>query len=429
MPELFPTVFGVLIVLCAVVRYFTRDTTQAQIEKNPAYLSFRNNYLTVYLIVMGADWLQGPYVYALYESYGYDRSQIAVLFIGGFVSSLVFGTFVGALADKYGRRMLCIFFGVIYSLSCLTKLVNDFIVLLAGRVLSGIATSLLFSSFESWMVSEHNSRNFPPALLSNTFSLATFGNGVVAILAGLLASFVADNTSFGYVAPFMMSLGFLVLGTIIVSATWTENYGDSTVDLAGTFTNALAAFRKDSKIAMLGMVQSLFEASMYTFVFMWTPALQTAWELKNEAVDLPFGLIFASYMVCIMIGSSLFGFLLKYMSIEIIVGHLMAVSAISLLVPIFFQDVVTVLISFLVFEVCCGIYFPAMGTLRGKYIPEATRSAVTNFFRVPLNFLVVIVLVKVGDLENSTVFAITAIWLSLGWLLQNLFIRKISAAY
>jgi hypothetical protein len=29
--------------------------------------------------------------------------------------------------------------------------------LLAGRVLSGIATSLLFSSFESWMVTEHKS--------------------------------------------------------------------------------------------------------------------------------------------------------------------------------------------------------------------------------------------------------------------------------
>ena len=36
-----------------------------------------------------------------------------------------------------------------------------------------------------------------------------------------------------------------------------------------TFDASLA----DTKIALLGGMQSLFEASMYTFVFLWTPAL------------------------------------------------------------------------------------------------------------------------------------------------------------
>jgi len=34
-----------------------------------------------------------------------------------------------------------------------------------------------------------------------------------------------------------------------------------------------------------------------------------------------------------------------------------------------------------------------------------------NFFRVPLNFLVVVVLVKVGGLANSTVFMLCCAWL------------------
>jgi hypothetical protein len=46
------------------------------------------------------DWLQGPYVYALYEKYGYSPAQIGQLFIAGFGSSMIVGTFVGALADK-----------------------------------------------------------------------------------------------------------------------------------------------------------------------------------------------------------------------------------------------------------------------------------------------------------------------------------------
>ena len=45
------------------------------------------------------DWLQGPYIYALYEHYGYRVGDIGRLFIAGFGSSMLFGTIVGALAD------------------------------------------------------------------------------------------------------------------------------------------------------------------------------------------------------------------------------------------------------------------------------------------------------------------------------------------
>ena len=51
--------------------------------------------------------------------------------------------------------MMCIVFGVVYTGSCITKLFPDYYILLFGRLLGGIATSLLFSSFESWMVDEH----------------------------------------------------------------------------------------------------------------------------------------------------------------------------------------------------------------------------------------------------------------------------------
>eukprot|EP01116_Phalansterium_solitarium_P013196 TRINITY_DN3036_c0_g1_i2.p1 TRINITY_DN3036_c0_g1~~TRINITY_DN3036_c0_g1_i2.p1 ORF type:complete len:255 (-),score=109.50 TRINITY_DN3036_c0_g1_i2:107-871(-) len=241
--------FGVLLVLCVGVRWSGRQPGDSSVSQQAtaAFKAFQRNYLLVYMIVMGADWLQGPYVYALYDKYGYDKSQIAYLFIAGFMSSMLFGTVVGSLADKYGRKLLCVIFGVFYSVSCLTKLVNDFNTLLLGRLLSGVATSLLFSSFESWMVAEHKSRGFASSLLSETFSLATFGNGIVAIVAGLVASFVAD--SFGYVAPFMVSLGLLVLGSILVLGSWTENYGDAQAHASATFSNALNAMR--AGLAML----------------------------------------------------------------------------------------------------------------------------------------------------------------------------------
>lgn len=94
-------------------------------------------------------------MYALYESYGYSHGDIAFLFIIGFGSSMVFGTFVGGLADRFGRKANAIVFGVLYSVSCLTKHSRAYNVLLIGRVLGGISTSILMSAFETWMIHEH----------------------------------------------------------------------------------------------------------------------------------------------------------------------------------------------------------------------------------------------------------------------------------
>ena len=78
-------------------------------------------YLFVYLTATLSDWLQGPYVYALYSDYKYTQHEIAVLFVAGFGSSMVFGSFVGGMADWGGRRTFVILFSIIYAASCITK--------------------------------------------------------------------------------------------------------------------------------------------------------------------------------------------------------------------------------------------------------------------------------------------------------------------
>ena len=46
-------------------------------------------YLSGWTLAVAADWLQGPYVYALYEAYGYSQAEIAQLFVAGFGSAMV----------------------------------------------------------------------------------------------------------------------------------------------------------------------------------------------------------------------------------------------------------------------------------------------------------------------------------------------------
>lgn len=97
--------------------------------------SLRARYLSVFLAVKFADWLQGPYFYTVraaraaesaiskqpnkppHQVYAgkidpttgelLSKSQISSLFVVGFTSTMVFGTILGSMADSWGRRASC----------------------------------------------------------------------------------------------------------------------------------------------------------------------------------------------------------------------------------------------------------------------------------------------------------------------------------
>lgn len=96
---LYGLALGVTGLLTAAAAGYARQSQSSTIPTSAEFRRFQITFLSVYYICMTADWLQGPYVYALYASYGFSRDEIAVLFVCGFGASMVFGTFVGAAAD------------------------------------------------------------------------------------------------------------------------------------------------------------------------------------------------------------------------------------------------------------------------------------------------------------------------------------------
>ncbi|KAL6986471.1 hypothetical protein U1Q18_019834 [Sarracenia purpurea var. burkii] len=408
-------------------------TSKDRINTSTAFNSFKNNYLVVYSLMMAGDWLQGPYVYYLYSQYGYGKGEIGQLFIAGFGSSMLFGTIVGSLADKQGRKRACITYCITYILSCFTKHSPLYKVLMLGRVLGGIATSLLFSAFESWLVAEHNKRGFDQQWLSLTFSKAIFlGNGLVAILAGLFGNLLVDTFSFGPVAPFDAAACFLAIGMAIILSSWTENYGDpsESKDLLTQFKGAAVAIASDEKIVLLGAIQSLFEGSMYTFVFLWTPALS-----PNDE-DIPHGFIFATFMLASMLGSSIASRLMARSSLKVesYMQIVFAISAVSLFSPVVTNLLVPPsgvkggsisfsgciqLFGFCAFEACVGIFWPSIMKMRSQYIPEEARSTIMNFFRIPLNIFVCVVLYNVDAFPITVMFGMCSIFLFVASILQK----------
>ncbi|KAH9724283.1 Major facilitator superfamily domain-containing protein 5 [Citrus sinensis] len=453
MEMFFYLVFGALGAVVAALEL--SKTNKDRINTSSAFNSFKNNYLLVYSLMMdlrfesawmiwdlghfavylaiAGDWLQGPYVYYLYSTYGFGKGEIGQLFIAGFGSSMLFGTIVGSLADKQGRKRACVTYCLTYILSCITKHSPQYKILMIGRILGGIATSLLFSAFESWLVAEHNKRGFEQQWLSITFSKAIFlGNGLVAILSGLFGNLLVDSFSLGPVAPFDAAACFLAIGMVIILSSWTENYGDpsESKDLLTQFRGAAVAIASDEKIALLGAIQSLFEGSMYTFVFLWTPALS-----PNDE-EIPHGFIFATFMLASMLGSSLASRLMARSPprVESYMQIVFVVSSVSLLLPIVTSFLVAPsnvksggisfsgslqLLGFCTFEACVGIFWPSIMKMRSQYIPEEARSTIMNFFRIPLNIFVCVVLYNVDAFPITVMFGMCSIFLLVASVLQR----------
>ena len=118
---------------------------------------------------------------------------------------------------------------------------------------------------------------------------------MLAIVAGVIANFSAEAMNYGPVTPFIIAILPLMTAFCIMLKTWPENYGNrKNLKLLASCDEGLRQILRDRKILLVGCVQTAVESCMYIFVFMWTPVMMP--------VDPPFGMVFACFMVAIMIG-------------------------------------------------------------------------------------------------------------------------------
>jgi len=448
----FSSIFWASLALCGAVTFRSSDYYKKISQRNignkgveeeeglsgdikKAHNKLLKKYLVVYLLATLSDWLQGPYVYALYSDYGFEQKQIAQLFVAGFGSSMVFGSFVGSVADKGGRRSFVIIFAAVYLASCITKHFKNYNMLMLGRLLGGVSTSLLFSVFEAWLIKAHVDADLPKQCLPKSFSWAAFGNSATAIVAGLVANKIAHAEPMvpvtdviykgGFLNPFDLAIVVLIFCGGGAFLLWEENYGDDGGDDGETnakkngkwhssLKNALTTTLRNRDIVLCGVISSLFEGSMYIFVFMWTPLLKNF--LKEGDEDLPFGLIFATFMVCCMTGSSLFSILVEKITVEKLGIFVVGVGAIGMaIVALEVSDTVSFL-GMNLFEICVGMYFPIMGTMKGGIVPENSRVAIYNLYRIPLNFIVLFSLLT--ELTPRFSFMLNGTMLTIATVLQ-----------
>ncbi|EAS30770.1 uncharacterized protein CIMG_06249 [Coccidioides immitis RS] len=399
---------------------------------NQTELNLKYTYFVVYILVVASDWLQGPYLYPLYkQTLQLPENIVAALFSTGFVSGALSATFVGSLADRYGRRKACLFFCVIYSLSCLLTVSPSSVYLLfLGRLLGGIGTTLLFTVFETWLVAEFHRLELEKegAELNDLLGTMTILNTIVAVASGLLSELLVGWTE-SKRSPFLASIFCLGLAFFAILRKWGENYGDEKVlkgDSSAThLMDGISAVIKDGRVLTLGIASTIFEGTMYLFVVFWSPAIISAERAADTSVpqNPPFGLIFASFMAAMMFGSQVFAYLMRPSSSQLpleqgnspppalvrsscLLKVLLPVASSCLSWSVLCPTRTSTLWAFCLYEMTIGVYFPSMGVLKSVLVDDRHRASIYALFRVPLNIFVVagLALTKEGEGYRNTVF-------------------------
>jgi MFS transporter, MFS domain-containing protein family, molybdate-anion transporter len=413
-------------------KHKANGTTALVVASKPDSIkSLQLRFLPVFWLLRCSDWLQGPYFYEVYASKVFNgvpatMRLVSQLFLTGFASTALFGPSVGRAADQYGRKKATLAFCLVYAAGAWSTKSPLLTILLLGRVLSGIGTSLLFSAPESWLVGEAQKSGDDPdgKYLGETFGLAYAGDSIVAIAAGQMAGWTASLK--GPTGPFELSTAFLLVAGLSAALMWRENKassaspstkqdGDSNSNSKkSSIREAIQVVARDPQIMLVGAVQSLFEAAMYIFVLQWPPAVAKAiGKSYGSAAMTPYGTIFSCFMACCLLGSTLFGQLAKMaVKTENFTAVMLSVATIAMSAATWIvaksggtlattattSSLAALVAAFFVFEACVGMYFPSIGTLRSKYVPDSHRSIIMNLFGIPLNVLVVSVFLSIDKL-------------------------------
>lgn len=326
------------------------------------------------------------------------EEQVARLYATGFASGAISATMAGPLMNRFGPEMGCQAYFSFAVLSLIMTGRGNLPVLFLGRAFAGIATTLLFTSFESWMVTHYHALGLDDSTLplGTIFGNMTLVSNAVAIGVGAVSEALIGITGIQRV-PFTLAAAMCAFGSQSMLFLW----GQYRATIPARSTSAAGRRRGfwqvvgNRKIMALGVASCCFEGAIYLFVFLWTPVLQSARQRAGTQGELPLlGFIFASFTCAMLIGTMAVAkanvnFTRDEAVQAMLTAMLFAAWFLSLVVRFNIESVQFG--AFCIFEAAIGAVFPLIALLKSQHIDDADRNLVYSMFRLPLNVPVLLV--------------------------------------
>jgi len=328
--------------------------------------------------------------------------------------------------------------------------------LVVSRMIGGITTNLLYTVFETWLVTEHRKRNYGEDKLGIILHDSNIVSNLAAIVSGYIAHCLA--TAFGPVGPFQGAVGFTFLALFIVTSLWSENYGSTSSEnnssMKEHIVDAYETIVDDPRLSCLGLIHGLTEGSLQTFVFLWSPTLKSVSSSSirpiiglDENGEPAYGLVFAAFMLFGVIGGLIEPKLRSVVhkitsscnstgerestddsddgtfTVNSLCAGSYLLSAFLLVVPCIVHNenpyaFIVILSSFVLYELLVGVFVPSQGIIRSIYIPNESMCSIMTMLRLITNIAVSIGVIMTIYVPTKVLFGALSSMMALASILQ-----------
>jgi hypothetical protein len=196
----------------------------------------------------------------------------------------------------------------------------------------------------------------------------------------------------GLFAPLWISISFSFFGMVSLFSLWGENKSPENL-LKGMGKSFLEAFSelKKREVLSMGLIESLFQAVINIYLFIWTPILQNSTDKEINV-----GFIFTCFVIALILGTTLFEIFLIYLRC----GYYISI-AISLFTELTLFFLIYYIENFLLRMILLagingisGFVNPLNSIIKSRILIEEHRATLMSIFRIPLNLYVIIVLIS-----------------------------------
>ena len=110
------------------------------------------------------------------------------------------------------------------------------------------------------------------------FSYIYISDSIIAIIAGLIGTYLSQYVDQIAIKIFDLSLIVVLVSIILLTFLWSENYGINHNDNSKktqviSFKKAYHILIANTAMIKIGLISCLFESSMYIFIMIWHPLL------------------------------------------------------------------------------------------------------------------------------------------------------------
>jgi len=344
------------------------------------YDASRRRFLVVWGLAIAADTLQSQHQVSLMSGYYLTWEQMWTLLQEGMATLFASTLIVGVLCDIFGRKRASAGVLVLRLISSAASHFGTLDALQLSMLTSCLATSMLHISFECWLVSEHQKRfGAWPAFLRHSFSqmfcLQTFIAIVILPLSQVVTKRVplteVGNRTFvgGHTLAFDGAAVCSLVALPLICLLWDENIGLDTRALRLPRT----AVALDGCAVCLTM--ATFEGSVGGVLSCWvaTACLDSTMSIQWWASG-------GCFLLACFCGTAGYGVWGAAENSRKLLERVLLISSLTLFIAWLCvgssMELTVLFFSVVVFEVCAGVYFPAVCSVKADATDEATRGIV-----------------------------------------------------